>query len=684
MANQLAAAQSPYLLQHADNPVDWWEWGTAALAEARRREVPIMLSVGYAACHWCHVMAHESFEDAATAAVINASFVAIKVDREERPDIDAVYMQATQALTGQGGWPMTVFLTPDGSPFYAGTYFPPTPTHGLPAFGQVLTAVTEAWTERRSDVLGGADQITRQLAEVSTGLGSASATGLREADLDRALTALRAEADPVNGGFGRAPKFPPSLVIEALLRYRDPDADAMAVHALRAMAAGGIYDQLGGGFARYSVDAHWTVPHFEKMLYDNALLLGCYVHAWRRDPTGPDAEQFAAVVRDTVGWLVRELQTSDGAFAASLDADSLDQGGHSQEGAFYVWTPAELDVVLGPGDGARAAAWFGVGDAGTFERGSSTLTRRGPGADGEAERSPEWTSRLLAAREQRARPGRDDKVVAAWNGWLIASLVEAAAVFERPDWCEVAREAAELVWQRHWTDGRLRRTSRDGVAGQAAGILEDYAALIGAFVRLAEASGPDPWIGRAEQLAVVIESAFGAEDGGFFDTAADAEALFARPRDPTDNATPSGLSVGVQALTRLADYTGEERWRRRAERAADSAAELVRRAPRFAGWLLAEAVTRLRQPAVQVAVVGEADDPATRRLALIAHREAPAGSIVVIGRPDEADVSLLADRTMLDGLPTAYVCRDFVCRLPVTDPDALRAQLSPSLSPPPG
>ncbi|MBA8794543.1 hypothetical protein FHX74_002162 [Friedmanniella endophytica] len=692
MANRLSGATSPYLLQHADNPVDWWPWSDEALAEARRRDVPVLLSVGYAACHWCHVMAHESFEDAETAALINEHFVAVKVDREERPDIDAVYMQAVQAMTGQGGWPMTAFLTPDGAPFYCGTYFPPVPAHGMPAFRQVLGAVAEAWEQRRDEVSEGARQIVADLARLAGGpLGPSSGDDrLDDADVEQAVTLLHGDFDTDHPGFGRAPKFPPSLVIEALLREGGEPAVTMATRTLRAMADGGIHDQLGGGFARYSVDAAWTVPHFEKMLYDNALLLGCYTHAWRRDPDGPDAAQFAEVAAGIVGFLLRELRTPEGGFAASLDADSPGPDGRPVEGAFYVWTPAQLAAVLGDELGARAAAELGVSDVGSFERGTSTLTRRDARTLTDDGRWPVVRERLWAAREERARPARDDKVVAAWNGWTVSALVEAAGVFERPDWLDAARTAAELVWRLHWDAGaaggagRLRRTSRDGVAGSAAGLLEDYAALTEACVRLAEVLGPDPWLGRAEALAAVVLTAFGtgpdgaegAADGGFYDTAADAETLVTRPRDPTDNATPSGTSAAVLALQRLSDLTGELRWQRRAERALDSAAVLVRRAPRFAGWLLAATVTRLRQSAVQVAIAGDPDDPATAALATLARRAAPAGSVVVVGRPDQSGVALLADRPLRDGRPTAYVCRHFVCRLPVTEPAELAEQLA--------
>ena len=665
MSNRLAWSRSPYLLQHKDNPVDWYEWGPEAFERATRLDRPILLSIGYAACHWCHVMAHESFEDPDVAALLDRDFVAVKVDREERPDVDAVYMQATQAMTGHGGWPMTVFLTPDRRPFYAGTYFPPVPRHGLPSFGQLVEALGTAWRERRGEVLDSAGHIVEQLAgrAVRTLPGE-----LGEAELDEALALLRQDFDPVHAGFGGAPKFPPSMVVEALLRDGGEDALLMARQTLEAMARGGIYDQLGGGFARYSVDAAWVVPHFEKMLYDNALLLSACTHGWRRGGA-PWAER---VVADTVDWLLREMRTAEGGFAASLDADSADASGHLHEGAYYVWTPAELSAVLGEEDGAWAAAAFTVTTEGTFEGGASTLQLL---EDPDPERLADVRARLLTAREQRPRPGRDDKVVAAWNGWLVEALVEAALVFDRPAWLEQAEQAADLLWRLHWQEGRLRRTSRGGEVGTAPGILEDYAALAGAATRLAAARADAVWVERARTLLDVVLTRFDDGGEGFFDTAADAEQLYARPQDPTDNATPSGLSATVHALQLFAALTGEDGYAERAERAAATAGGLVARAPRFAGWLLADAVSRLRVAPVQVAVVGE---PGPERDALVrtAHREAPAGSVVVAGETDQPGLALLADRGQLDGRPTAYVCRHFVCRLPVTAVEDLAAQLT--------
>jgi uncharacterized protein YyaL (SSP411 family) len=664
MANRLAWSRSPYLLQHAENPVDWFEWGQEAFDRAERLDRPILLSVGYAACHWCHVMAHESFEDPDTAALVNRDFVAVKVDREERPDVDAVYMQATQAMTGQGGWPMTVFLTPDRRPFYAGTYFPPVPRHGLPSFGQLLEALGSAWRDRREEVLGSAGSIVEQLASRAVRLMPGE---LGEAELDAALALLRQDFDPPHGGFGEAPKFPPSMVVEALLRDGREEPMLMARRTLEGMARGGIYDQLGGGFARYSVDAAWVVPHFEKMLYDNALLLSAYTHWWRRSRSALAQR----VVTETVEWLEREMRTAEGGFAASLDADSADASGHLHEGAFYVWTPEGLRAALGEEDGAWAAETFTVTPEGTFEHGASTLQLL---ADVDPVRLADVRARLFAAREQRSRPGRDDKVVASWNGWLVEALVEAALVFDRPAWLEHARAAADLIWRLHWQDGRLRRTSRNGEVGTAPGILEDYAGMASAATRLAAALADPVWVERARSLLEVVLEQFDDGGRGFFDTAADAEQLYARPQDPTDNATPSGLSTAVHALQLFAALTGEDAYAQRAEQAAATAGGLARQAPRFAGWLLADAVSRVRATPVQVAVVG---DPGPGRAALVrtAHRHAPARSVVVAGQPDQPGLALLADRGMIDGRPTAYVCRHFVCRLPVTSAEELTIQL---------
>lgn len=679
MPNRLRDARSPYLLQHADNPVDWWEWGDEAFAEARRRDVPVLLSVGYAACHWCHVMAHESFEDERVAAYLNAHFVAVKVDREERPDVDAVYMESVQALTGQGGWPMTAFLTPEGKPFYAGTYFPPQPRHGLPSFSQLLQAVDDAWTQRRGDVTESADRIGQALggvAQVAAGEGPPAA-----ARLDAAVARLAAEFDPAAGGFGGAPKFPPSMVLEFLLRHHartgDPRALAMAETTCERMARGGLYDQLGGGFARYSVDAGWVVPHFEKMLYDNALLLRVYTHLWRTTASAVAAW----VVRETASFLLRELRTAEGGFASSLDADSPPVAGDPPvEGAFYVWTPDQLREVLGDDDGEWAAALLAVTPSGTFEHGASTLQL--PRDPDDAQRWERVRGQLFDARLPRPAPGRDDKVVAAWNGLAIAALAEAGALFDEPSWVEAAVAAADLLVRLHLDErGRLVRVSRDGVAGAHAGVLEDYADVAEGFLALVAVTGDPVWLSFAEQLLDVVLARFTDPAGGFFDTGDDATdsrlAGLRRPQDPTDNATPSGWSAAAGALLAFAAYTGSARHRDAADDALRIHDALAERAPRFAGWGLAVAEARLAGP-VEVAVVGSRDDARTAELHRAALRATSPGAVVVAGDPDDpaaAAVPLLRDRREVGGAPAAYVCRNFVCELPTTNAAALARQL---------
>ena len=657
MANQLAGATSPYLLQHADNPVDWREWGPEAFAEARERGVPVLLSVGYAACHWCHVMAHESFEDEATAAYLNEHFVSVKVDREERPDVDAVYMQATQAMTGQGGWPMTCVLDHDGVPFFAGTYYPDQPRHGMPSFRQVLAALVEAWTVRPDDVTKVAASIRDHLAGAHVPSGS---DPVDEEVLDAAVASLQGDFDVERGGFGGAPKFPPSMVAE-LLRRRAARGDARAAvmldRTMQAMARGGMHDQLGGGFARYSVDASWVVPHFEKMLYDNAQLVGLYAR-WAT-PLGD------RVAGDTADFLLRELRTEQGAFASALDADSLDPSGRSVEGAFYAWTPAQLAEALGPDEGAWAADLLSVTEAGTFEHGASTLQlRRDPD---DPARWDDVRTTLLAARDLRTRPARDDKVVAAWNGLAISGLLDAAHRLERPDLLEAALACARFVWDVHWTGDRLRRASRDGVVGTPAGVLEDYGCLATAYVDLAAATADATWLERARLLLDVATEHFATGDGAFFDTADDAEALVSRPRDPGDNASPSGQSSLVHALLGYAALTGSGEHRDTAERALASVVEIARRAPRFAGWSLAAADAALDGP-VEVAVVGP-DDAARADLARAARRMP--GALVVVAEPGTAGIALLEGREVVDGRAAAYVCRHLVCERPVTDPAEL-------------
>ncbi|NDZ69924.1 thioredoxin domain-containing protein, partial [Streptomyces sp. SID10362] len=602
--NRLAAVTSPYLLQHADNPVDWWPWGPEAFEEAKRRDVPVLLSVGYSACHWCHVMAHESFEDGPTAEYLNSHFVSVKVDREERPDVDAVYMEAVQAATGQGGWPMTVFLTPDAEPFYFGTYFPPEPRHGMPSFRQVLQGVQQAWAERRDEVSEVAGKIVRDLAGREISYGDARAPG--EEQLGQALLGLTREYDAERGGFGGAPKFPPSMAIEFLLRHHArtgaEGALQMAADTCERMARGGIYDQLGGGFARYSVDREWVVPHFEKMLYDNALLCRVYAHLWRA--TGSDLARRVAL--ETADFMVRELRTAEGGFASALDADSDDGTGRHVEGAYYVWTPAQLTEVLGAEDAELAAQYFGVTEEGTFEHGASVLQL--PQQEGvfDAARIASVRERLLAARDGRPAPGRDDKVVAAWNGLAIAALAETGAYFERPDLVEAAVAAADLLVRLHLDEQvRLSRTSKDGRPGANAGVLEDYADVAEGFLALASVTGEGVWLDFAGFLLDHVLTRFRDESGSLYDTAADAEQLIRRPQDPTDNATPSGWSAAAGALLTYAAHTGSEPHRTAAEHALGVVKALGPRVPRFIGWGLAAAEALLDGPR-EVAVVGPA------------------------------------------------------------------------------
>ncbi|MGA5259425.1 thioredoxin domain-containing protein [Streptomyces griseoincarnatus] len=675
MANRLAQATSPYLLQHADNPVDWWTWSEEAFEEARRRDVPVLLSVGYSSCHWCHVMAHESFEDRATADEMNAHFVSVKVDREERPDVDAVYMEAVQAATGQGGWPMTVFLTPDAEPFYFGTYFPPAPRHGMPSFRQVLEGVRQAWQERRDEVGEVAGKITRDLAGRELSVGGDEVPG--EQELAQALLGLTREYDPQRGGFGGAPKFPPSMVIEFLLRHHArtgaEGALQMAADTCERMARGGIYDQLGGGFARYSVDRDWVVPHFEKMLYDNALLCRVYAHLWRA--TGSELARRVAL--ETADFMVRQLRTPEGGFASALDADSDDGTGRHVEGAYYVWTPEQLREVLGDADADLAARYFGVTEEGTFEEGASVLQLPQRDEVFDAPRIDGIRERLLAARGRRPAPGRDDKVVAAWNGLAIAALAETGAYFDRPDLVEAAVAAGDLLVRLHLDEqARIARTSKDGQVGANAGVLEDYADVAEGFLALASVTGEGVWLDFAGLLVDHVLTRFlDPGSGALYDTASDAERLIRRPQDPTDNATPSGWTAAAGALLGYAAHTGSEPHRTAAERALGVVKALGPRVPRFIGWGLAVAEAALDGPR-EVAVVGRgADDPATAELHRTALLGTAPGAVVALGTEGSDAFPLLADRPLVDGAPAAYVCRNFTCDAPTTDPGRLRTAL---------
>ena len=682
--NRLAHETSPYLLQHADNPVHWWPWSAEAFEAARTAGKPVLLSVGYSSCHWCHVMAHESFEDQVTADYLNEHFVSIKVDREERPDVDAVYMEAVQAATGQGGWPMTVFLTPDGEPFYFGTYFPPAPRHGMPSFRQVLEGVRQAWAERRDEVGEVAGKIVSDLAQREISHQGARAPG--EQELAQALLGLTREYDPQRGGFGGAPKFPPSMVLEFLLRHHArtgaEGALQMARDTCERMARGGIYDQLGGGFARYSVDRDWVVPHFEKMLYDNALLCRVYAHLWRA--TGSDLARRVAL--ETADFLVRELRTPEGGFASALDADSDDGSGRHVEGAYYVWTPEQLRDALGDEDAALAVQYFGVTEEGTFEHGQSVLQL--PQSEGvfDAEKVASVKARLLRRRADRPAPGRDDKVVAAWNGLAIAALAETGAYFGRPDLVEAAVGAADLLVRVHLDEhARIARTSKDGRVGHNAGVLEDYADVAEGFLALASVTGEGVWLDFAGLLLDHVLARFtDPGSGALYDTASDAERLIRRPQDPTDNATPSGWTAAAGALLGYAAHIGSpagaaadgNAHRTAAERALGVVTTLGPRVPRFIGWGLAVAEALLDGPR-EVAVVGpsltEERTAALHRKALLG--TAP-GAVVAAGTPDSDEFPLLADRPLVGGQPAAYVCRNFTCDAPTTDPERLGAALN--------
>ncbi len=670
MPNRLANSTSPYLLQHQHNPVDWWEWSPEAFDAARERDLPIFLSIGYSACHWCHVMAHESFDDVATAELLNDHFIAIKVDREERPDVDAIYMEATVALTGQGGWPMSVWLDHQGRPFYAGTYFPPRPVHGMPAFSQVLQALDEAWRDRRGDILAAAERITGALADraaVSEFPGRPDAQTLQQA-----VQACQRDFDAQRGGFGSAPKFPPSMLLEFLLREAarvdDGQALQMAEVTLEAMARGGMYDQLGGGFARYSVDADWVVPHFEKMLYDNALLIRVYAHWWRLTGS-PIAER---VVRESIEFLQRELCTSQGAFAAALDADS-----DGAEGLFYAWTPEQVRQILNPADASWVIELLGVTQEGTFEHGMSTLQLRVDPQDW-----PRWRNlreRLQAARQERVRPARDDKVVTAWNGLVIAALADAGAIFDEPSWVQTAHDAGGYLRDLHWDvqTQRLRRTSRDGEVGTSYGVLEDYADLAEGLLALYQATGDLATLDWAGELLTVIQQHFSDGAGGFFDTPDDGETLVRRPRDPADGAEPSGWLAAAQAALTYAALTGEFEFRAMAERALGVVAELGPRAPRAVGTGLAATCALVSGPMqVAVALPGDDDDLlplAGGELGRVARRGTRPGMVVACGSADS--MPLLQGRRPDGNRPLAYVCQGFVCDLPTADGAILANQV---------
>ncbi len=657
MPNRLANESSPYLRQHADNPVDWYPWGEDAFAAARERNCPILLSVGYSACHWCHVMAHESFEDPATAELMNELFVNVKVDREERPDVDAIYMDAVQAMTGNGGWPMTVFLTPDGRPFFGGTYFPRTSRGGMLSFTDLCQRIDEVWRTRRSDLDEQADALTDAISRSAELAGTPDYDG--RALLDLALTELRKQHDPRWGGFGSAPKFPQTMSLGLLMRahYRNGSDDtlSMVTMSLDAMAAGGIYDHLGGGFARYSTDEQWLVPHFEKMLYDQALLARSYLHAWQ--VTGE--ARYRQVLDETIEYVLRDLRHPDGGFYSAEDADS-----EGVEGKFYVWSLDELRDVAGD-DADAAIEWWGVTEVGNFE--GANILHRPNGA--ELVRPPEVErarARLFERREQRVRPGLDDKVLTEWNALFTATLAEAAAATGNDAWLAAAVANGEFLQRElRRPDGRWLRSWQAAVGARHLAYAADHAALVDAFVRLAEATGEARWIELARQIAnALIELFWDDERAGLFTTGIDAEQLVTRPKDLLDNATPSANSLAANALIRLSALTGEQQHLDRAEAIIRLLAEPAGRHPMAFGNLLA-ALDLLEHGPVEVAVAGDRPD----LVALVARQYLPDA---VLAWGERYPSPIWEGRE--DG--KAYVCRTYACLAPVTDADALSAQLA--------
>src|SRR3954469_8086323 len=631
MPNRLAGETSPYLLQHKDNPVDWHPWGEEALARARDEDRPILLSIGYSACHWCHVMERESFEDDETARLMNDRFVAIKLDREERPDLDAIYMEACQAMTGHGGWPLNVFLTPEQVPFYAGTYFPPEPRGGMPSWTQVLDAVAEAWGERAPEIRSGGEKIAQRLQ--GGALLQPSDDPMNPAALDEAVERLRGSYDPAYGGFGGAPKFPPASAIEFLLRRSETD---MTSHTLRGMASGGMYDQVGGGFARYSVDPQWLVPHFEKMLYDNALLARAYLHGFL--VTGD--ELFRTVTTETLDWALREMRAPEGGFYSALDADS-----EGEEGRFYVWSLAELAELVGE----EAANWFGASRGGNFE-GSNILTR----GEGAPSALPEWRERLYEERSKRVWPGLDDKRLGSWNALMISALAEAGAVLDRDDYLEAAATAAHFVLtDMRDSEGRLLRTWKDG-QGKLNAYLEDHAFLVEALLTLYESTFDPRWFDAARELAdTMIERFADEENGGFFETSSDHERLVARRKDPEDSPIPAGNSSAAYGLLRLAALTGEHEYERRGVSVLRLLHALAPRHPQAFGHLL-QALDFHFARVKEVALVGDDTAPLERVV-----RAAFRPHLVLAGGASDG-VPLLQGREPVDGLPAAYVCENFI------------------------
>jgi len=679
LTNRLANENSPYLLQHADNPVDWFPWGEAALSKARSEDKPILLSIGYAACHWCHVMAHESFEDEETARLMNAWFVNIKVDREERPDLDNIYMQAVVAVTGQGGWPMTVFLTPEGKPFFGGTYFPPMQRYGMPAFRQVLQSVASAWRDRRDEVDQSAEQIMDHLSRSIQQDIKQEPQSISPSILTEATQQLSNRFDTVWGGFSPAPKFPQPMVIEFLLReyirIGDQNALRMAELTLEKMAVGGMYDHLGGGFARYSTDERWLVPHFEKMLYDNALLARVYLHAWQIT----HKPLYRQVVEETLDYILRELTHPEGGFYSSQDADS-----EGVEGKFYVWSRQEVEALLGEDmllfsrvyDVTQGGNWEGSNILHLVEPIEVTAGTLGLQVEQVTERVQFARQKLFAARTRRVHPGLDSKVLTAWNGLAMAAFAEAGSILDRQDYLNSASRNAEFIFvQLRTPDGRLMRTWKDGGTSKGSGFLEDYAFLADGLLALYQAGFDERWFKWARELADLVLVHFkDSEMDGFYDTADDHERLITRPKDLEDNATPSGNSRTASVLFQLGLYTGEQAYIRSAEKAMGAMADLLPRYPfGFGEWL--GAASLWNGSPLEVALVGTLED--TKKFLKELKTKYRPFMVKASGIPDKpTEIPLLEDRPLVNGQAAAYVCQRFVCLAPVTDPQALASQLA--------
>ena len=672
MPNRLAQETSPYLLQHANNPVDWYPWGEAALIKARTEDKPILLSIGYSACHWCHVMAHESFQNADIARMMNDNFVNIKVDREERPDLDAVYMEAVQAITGQGGWPLTVFLTPDGKPFYGGTYFPPEDRHGMSGFPTVLRSVIEAYLHRREDV----DQATRQILQEfnSRATSSASAAALSAETLNQAYSTMKTSFDWKNGGFGGAPKFPQPMALEFMLRHYvrtgDPEAIRMVTLTLEKMAAGGMYDQLGGGFHRYATDNIWLVPHFEKMLYDNALLSRVYLHAFL--VTGK--EVFRRIAEETMDYWLRDMTGIMGGFYGTRDADS-----EGVEGKYYVWTPKELGEILGEETNRAVKEYFGVSDSDNFE-GSNILHVTGAITDELPETIREARAVLLGRRGQRVAPGRDEKVIASWNGLMLSSLAEAACVLRREDYKGAAAANGAFLLSSMMAGTYLKHTWKDGKT-KVEGFLDDYAQVIEGLLNLHQATFSAEWLRRAIQMAEVMVDEFWDETTGtWYDSSKRHPDLFIRPSGTYDGAVPSGASAATLVLLKIERLTGNNNMERIAVRALQGVAESAIRHPLgFCNWLCALDFYETPPQEIVVASRGQ-NDPATEALMRVLYSKWLPNKVTVSFDPSDpaaiTGLPLLEGKTMIDGRPTVYLCEHYTCGTPVTTPDALRAQMS--------